>query len=425
MSIYPVSSRIILVGFLLLMASGCATNPGKADGAVTEQKGAQEEVELDPMLIRVNPGSGETETVEVEEVFDRAYRAYQSRRYEEAAQQYELIIKYFAESRFYLPALYNGGLAYEELKLWEQATRNYHRVIEEFSQRKEAIDAHYRLANVYGEQGELEQVIRLMTDVLERDLSHFDRIEAYVRRSSALLELGQLDEAEQGFRTLLRLNEKAPEDEQVLENSHFIVQSHFGLGRVNHLRVGAIRLVLPPERMGDDLQTKADLFLRAQSNYITALRYHHPQWSVAAGYMIGRLYEDFYVDLFTAEIPDDLSDEEAEMYFEELRSQIKPLMQRAVQVYERNLSFSQRLADTEESQRWAAQTAMQLTRLRAYLNDPQTQRRAEKLVRQGRDLSELWDAGLFARETVAEAIVAAQQKALATSVRSGQALVSP
>lgn len=427
MSIYPISSRTLLVGFVLLAGllagSGCASGTKARDKTPTGQQVAQESLELDPMLVRVKPGTNETESIEVEEVFDKAFKAYRNRRYEDAAKHYELIIRYFADSRFYLPALYNGGLAYEELGLWDSAIQSYNKVIEQYPDNKEATDAHYRLANVYDRQDDQEQIVALMTQVMTREISHFDRIEAYARRSGALLKLNRLDEAEEGFRTLLRLNEKAPEDEQVLENSNFIVQSYYGIGRVYHLRVSAIPLVLPPERMGDDLQVKADLFLRAQSNYIRALRYHHPQWSVAAGYMIGRMYEDFYVDLFTAEIPAELTDEEFAMYFEELRSQIKPLMERAVQVYERNLSFSQRLADTPEAQRWASETATQLMRLRAYLNDPQTQRRAEKLVRQGRPLSELWDVGIFARETVQEAIAAAQKKALSAKVNRGQVLL--
>ncbi len=428
MSFYPISSRILLVGLVLLIGlfanSGCASGTKTPDKMPTDQKAAQEKIEMDPMLVRVKPGTNETEAIEVEEVFDNAFKAYQSRRYEDAAKYYELIIQYFADSRFYLPALYNGGLAYEELGLWDNAVQNYDKVIDEYPENKEATDAHYRLANVYDQLGDTEQIVALMTQVLTREISHFDRIEAYARRSAALLKLDRLDEAEEGFRALIRLNEKAPEDEQVLENSHFIVQSYYGIGRVYHQRVAAIPLVLPPERMGDDLQIKADLFLRAQSNYIRALRYHHPQWSVAAGYMIGKMYEDFYVDLFTAEIPADLTDEEAKMYFEELRSQIKPLMERAVQVYERNLSFSQRLADTPEAQRWASETATQLMRMRAYLNDPLTQRRAEKLVREGRALSELWDIGVFARETVEEAVAAATKKALSTKVNRGQVLIS-
>ncbi|MFU8803498.1 MAG: tetratricopeptide repeat protein [Bradymonadaceae bacterium] len=399
------------IALISLVLGGCATTSTKTvETDPTEV--AEEHIELDPMLVRVkNRDTLETETLDVEELFTEAYVAYQNRRYEEAVRHYDVIIAYFPTSRFYLPALYNGGLAYEQLQYWDQAAKNYQRIIEAFPDQKEAIDAHYRLANVFQELGNYAEVVELMTLILLRDLEHFDRIEAHLRRANALRELGELTEAEQAYRTLLRLNDDAPEDQKISEDAHFLVQSYFGIGRIYHMRVGEIRLVLPPERMGDDLQEKAELFLRAQSNYIRALRYHHPHWSVAAGYMIGKMYEDFYMDMFRAEIPDDLTEEQVILYFEELGRQIKPLMERAIQVYERNLSLSQRIVRTDEAEKWIEATAMHLTRMRAFLNDPTLQQRAQKLVVSGRDIDDLWDLQGLARHFVQEALGEARRKA--------------
>jgi tetratricopeptide (TPR) repeat protein len=402
---------LLTAGMLVVLSSGCATtrsagSPGSKDPV------AESYLELDPMLIRVKDRDTlETEYLDVEQLFADAYQAYQARRYEEAVRHYDVILAYFPTSRFYLPSLYNGGLAYEQLQYWEKAAQNYRRIIEAFPDEKEAIDAHYRLANVYEQLEAHERVVELMTLILLRELSHFDRIEAHLRRANALRELGELTEAEQAYRTLLRLNEEAPADERLQEDAHFFVQSYFGIGRIYHIRVSQIRLVLPPERMGDDLQAKAELFLRAQANYIRALRFHHPHWSVAAGYMIGRMYEDFYMDMYRAEIPDDLTREQIRMYFDELSKKIKPLMERAIQVYERNLSLSQRIARTEEAQRWVEATAMHLTRMRAFLDDPDIQRRAQDLVVAGRDIEELWDLSVTARHIVDQALEAARHKA--------------
>jgi hypothetical protein len=161
--------------------------------------------------------------------------------------------------------------------------------------------------------------------------------------------------------------------------------------------------------MGEDLKEKADLFLRAQSAYIKALSHHHPHWSMAAGYMIGRLYEDFYADIFESEIPDDLSAEAVGFYFEELRKQIRPLMVRAVQVYEKNLSLSRRIGTSPQENPWVADTETQLQRLKSYLDDPVTQRRAERFVLAGRKLADMWaplpvamDAVQLARATAAQ-----------------------
>jgi tetratricopeptide (TPR) repeat protein len=403
--------RRYLLPILLLALSlptACTTNR-RADEQPTDVP--SEEVTLDPMLVRPSASGGPTEAIDVNELFERAYKAFSNRQYEEASKDYETIIRYFPDSRFYLPSLYNAGLSYEKLERWNDATRVYRAIVEGFPEKEDTTDAYYRLAGALEQTGNWEAIVELMTQVLLRDgINTFDRVEAHVRRSNALLQIGHWTEAADGFRNALAINERAPAEDRIAENSHFIVQSYFGLGRAYHHRVSEIRLMLPPERMGEDLKRKAELFMTAQANYIRALAFHHPQWSMAAGYMIGRLYEDFYHDIFTAEIPDDLSEEHLALYFEELRKQIRPLMERAVQVYEKNLSLSKRIMTNPEDNEWIRETSMHLDRLKAYLDDPATQRRAERFVLDGRDLDLMWEPVGVAQDNVSVALRAATSK---------------
>lgn len=389
------------------LAIGCASAPADRSTSVPEQR-----LDLDPMLVRVGP-DGETTTLEAEEVFKKAYEAYSARRYERAARHYEAVIEYFEDSKYYLPSLYNLGLTYEKLELWDKSAQAYRRIIEEFPDDEGTSDAFYRLAEAHKELEEHERVVELMTNVLLKDdLNHFDRIEAHLRRADAQLGLGQWEQASDGFRMLLELNDRAEVDQQLPPDNHLILQAHFGLGRSYHERVRQIPLVLPTERMGDDLERKAELFGAAQRHYIHTLRHHHPHWSMAAGYMIGRLYEDFYADIFAAEIPDDLGEEGVALYFDELRTHITPLMERAIQVYEKNLSLSQRMGQSEEKNRWVAETAQSLERVRSFLNDPITQRRAQRLVVEGRKMERLWDPQGTAVDLVDIAVEDAREAAL-------------
>ena len=397
---------------VMLFGSACSTTSGATlDGSKTPE----ERLELDPMLIRAG-ADGEGETIDVTEVFKMAYEAYSGRRYEKAAKHYVLVVEYFKDSEYYLPALYNAGLSYEKLERWEQAAKYYQQIIEEQPDKKDAKDAFYRLANAYDKMGEHQKVVDLMTEVLLREkLSNFDRAEAYVRRSNSLLELEHWKEAQHGYETMLELNEKAKPTQRLASDSHLVVQAYFGLGRSYHARVREIRLVLPTERMGEDLKEKGHLFTRAQLYYLDALRQHHPQWSMAAGYMIGKLYEDFYTDIFNAEIPKDLDEEHVALYFEELRKQIRPLMERAIQVYEKNLSLSRRIGTGEEHNRWVAQTSMKLERLRNFLDDPITQRRAEMLVAHGHQVTNPWDPHKTAVDLVDVAVKEASEEAIQKS----------
>jgi len=410
---------------------GCATGTSAdeevetLDGRSGEEssedgEGGDGEVSLDPMLVRGSDAEGPGETVDSNEVFEKAYEAYSDRRYEDAVEHYETIVQYFDESRFYRPSLYNGGLSYEKLERWEAAARMYRTIIEEFPDDSSTNDAYYRLAEVYKNQGRHGRIAELMTEVMLREgVETFDRIEAHTRRSEALLEVGNLEEAEQGFRTVLELNREAEPDQRLPKDSRYICKAYLGLGEVFKRRQSAIVLELPTEKMGDDLERKADLLLEAQTHYLRALRQRHPKWSVAAGYQIGRLYEDFYSDIFAAEIPDDLSDEQVAMYFDTLRERLRPVMERAIEVYEKNLSLSERMGETPEENRWVAETAESLRRMREFLNDPATRERAEELVREGRDFRALWRPWKTARERVESAVDEAADRASARRAESG------
>ncbi len=404
--------KLTLAALVSTSMLACTSGKNKADEMGTLAEQPTQRLDLDPMLIQASPDGQEASALNADEVFQKAYRAYAGRRYEEALTHYATIIKYVPDSRFFLPSLFNAGLANEKLERWEPAAAHYRTILEKFPTRKDAKDAYFRLAHVYEELGEWQKISQLMTEVMLRpDLEHFDRMEAHVRRSSALIETGQYKEAEDGFQAMLQLNREAAPTQRLEETAEFIVRAEFGLGRALHLQVMNIPLVLPTEKMGEDLEVKAKLFIRAQGAYIRALRVHHPQWSVASGFMIGRLYEDFYLDILSAEIPNDLSDEQVALYFDELRKQLRPLMVRAIQVYEKNLSLAKRIpGQANKTNEWAAATDVHLTRLKAYLDDPFTQKRAERLVIQGRPLEQLWDPQLMAIDVVEEALENAREE---------------
>jgi tetratricopeptide (TPR) repeat protein len=411
---------------MAVLAGGCATGTSvsesdKLDAAADEKKQESAEasdeeketqrIEADPMLVRSGETDEESKTVDSKEVFDKAYEAYSARRYEEALKHYETIIRYFEDSRFYRSSLYNGGLSYEKLERWEAAARMYRKIIDEFPEKSDATDAYYRLAEVYKKLGRHEEIAELMTQVMLReDVETFDRIEAHTRRSNALLELEQYSEAEQGFKNLLEINRKAPSEERLPKKSRYICQAYFGLGQIFRKRQSDIKLTLPPESMGQDLDNKGELLLEAQKYYLRALRQHHPHWSVASGYMIGQLYEDFYSDIYSAEVPENLNDEQVAMYFEELRKKIQPLMERAISVYEKNLSLSKRIGETPENNRWVAETSESLERMKAYMNNPMTRKQVQKLALEGKDFRTLWESYEVATDEVQRALVEATRE---------------
>jgi hypothetical protein len=133
--------------------------------------------------------------------------------------------------------------------------------------------------------------------------------------------------------------------------------------------------------METDLEDKAQLFMQAQTASIRTMRLGNPHWSTAAGYNIGKMYEDFYTHVLAAEVPGDLTAEEQAIYFAELRKKIRPLMERAMQIYEKNIIMSERFGVdndfTQHSQR-------SLERLKSYIVSDELQAADEKRVIEGK-----------------------------------------
>ena len=110
---------------------------------------------------------------------------------------------------------------------------------------------------------------------------------------------------------------------------------------------------------------------------LKALRLQHPDYAVVSGYRLGALYEVMYDDMMAAEIPTELTREEVELYYEELKKKIRPLLVRAIDIYERNLRMGQRFGKQGE---WVKRTEASLARLKEVLRQDST-REAEAELR--------------------------------------------
>lgn len=369
---------IALPTLLALLGAGCATIQGKP----ALQPPPVEEIELDPTLVRAQIEEGEvtSEVINSTDAFEKAQEAFKKRDWAQALKFYDIIVRDFSESRYYLPSLYNRALCMDNLEQWEEAIAGYQRVLEEFSGKSAATDALYRMAWCHSNLEHHEEVLALVNQILERSgLEPYDRVEALVRRGDALLALERLEAADEAYREALHTQDSAHQDDAVPEDSHFVVAARYGVSQVYHRRFREVKFKLPVETMEASLETKVQLFQRAQGSYIRTMKMGNPYWATASGYAIGLMYEEFYADLLNAEIPE-LEQEEARLYFNELRSKLRPLMERALQIYEKNITLSERYGVDNDFTR---QTQESLERLKRYITDNELQSEDEERIRKG------------------------------------------
>ncbi len=335
---------------------GCST-----PGPVRETR-----VELEPVVIGPDT-NGTVRALGAVGMFKDASQAYTNGKLEAAARRFLELCEVFPESPQAPHARFNAGIALLRLGKLGEAEKALTLARELFVARgtaNDVADADRQLIRCYEEQKRWDRLIPAAQALMQRvKLGVTERIEMEVRLGVAKYELGRLAEAERWLRRALeghRQNLSVPS----LQGNAYVSRAQFLIGSVYGELFTSVRFRLPVERMRRDLSDKSSFFLKAQAAYLGCVRLGHPKWSVAAGFQLGKLYEDFYDAMMEAEVPSDLSAEEKEIYFAELKKKIKPMVHRAIDVYERNLAMSDRQHDGAE---WAKRTSLQLERMRGIL----------------------------------------------------------
>jgi tetratricopeptide (TPR) repeat protein len=191
------------------------------------------------------------------------------------------------------------------------------------------------------------------------------QVEALARQGYAKYQLGQLEAAEpllrQADEIFLAAQEKNTER---FSNYYFVGMARFYLGAVAHRRFRDVPIRLPEKQMTEDFARKFAHLEKAQDAYNYAIKAKHMFWVSAAGYQLGSLFEEFYDAMMHAPVPEWLDDKQRQVYYEELKSQMRPVVNKAIWVFEKNLATARRLGYESD---FTARTEAKLNELQAVL----------------------------------------------------------
>ena len=340
-----------------LVLSACASAPTRV-------------VNLDPLRIEAVEIDGEkrVEVLDPELLFEQAGQAFEASDYATAAQKYQLIVSRFAKSRWANVSRYNGGLALERSGRCPDAVVLFEDLAARVPGSRDAQDALFRVASCHEKAKDWSKARVALDRLLKpefKGISAISRLEAHALRGRALQELDEVALAERDYKATLALYKRNIE-KKVLHRNRYVSMAQFQIAEIYRELFRAIRIRLPVERMERDIEAKANLFLKCQAAFLRTVRFQHPEYSVIAGYRLGQIFETFYDHLLSAEVPSDLDEEEIEVYYDELKDKIRPLVEKAVDIFERNLRLGQRMGRSGE---WMRKTEASLERLRELMRD--------------------------------------------------------
>ena len=326
----------VWVGVLGLVGCRTTGTAGRPDTARPQQ-----EVHFDAETVT---GNAELAALNAEELFAAGTSAFAAKDYVQATLYFERLADFHEKSPHWREAVYQAGLAHEQLEQWEAAAVRFSQLADADKGQGEALEAAFRLAETNYHLERYPEAVRLLTTLAARgDLPVGRRLEAQVQQGVCELEAGQPEKAEATLRRALSTYDGLADKDEVQD--YFPAQAHFFVGEIYRLRYSEV--VLDPSRGGDKLadalNDKAELLLSAQGNYLRAIRVGNGHWATAAGTQIGALYEDLYEKLVNSPAPKELDAEQAQLYREELRQKVRVLITKSIDVYEQTLEAAERI----------------------------------------------------------------------------------
>jgi len=364
----------LLAAVLACSALACATAPARpppaaAPGAApgtAPSPGA--ELRFEPQEVPVSPLDLELSGKNDEELFAVGTAAYGAGAFERAAAAFARIADRFPGSRHEPAALFDAGLAYQELREWRLALERF-RALSRGWEGPDALEAEFKVAECQYQLGELGDAHATLEAIAVRPaLPAQDRVRVLTQLGVIELEEGRPEQAETTLRRALGAWQGLGDRERV--DPYYPAQAEYYLGEA--YRGWFLALELDPStgeeaRLQEALEHKAEMLLSAQGHYQRAIRMGDDRWAAASGARVGELYDAFRRQLLEAPLPPGLDDQAARAYRQELHRRVRVLAAKAVSAYEAALGRAGRSGVDDLQVLGEAQQALQ--RLKDALRD--------------------------------------------------------
>lgn len=359
-------AAIVLSGISAVGQGGCVTLSGST------------RVEADTLKIIVEtPAQDLFEVYDAKDLFRRGLDLMEGGAHQEALGYFTRVHEEFPESSLLVPAWFNRALCHLALEQGEAALLaidTYLELLPSNVAEKHILDGRFKRGAALMQLGRHEEAAAIFDLLIVETSRTEDQVEALVDSGIAHFMQNDRTTAEYRFLKARRLYDQASQFER-LPLRYFVAQAQFYLAEIARLDFSEFKLRYPsadalaqaeqPElMMGEQLERKCQLLLRAQYAFTRTIREGHTGWASAAGYKIGSMYEELYDELTELPEPEDLTDSQQAMFRELLREKVLVLLEKAVSVWQATAEMAVR---TGEENLWIEKTRVSLERVRQFV----------------------------------------------------------
>ncbi len=330
---------------LLVLACGCGPR-GPTMHPVDPTKPI-DKVVMEPMVLEAKKVGDSFEVVAYDAalLFDEAFALYQEGQSAEAAGIYERVLEEFPATELGPPAKFNLGLCMEKQGELDDAASIYDELIDDYPGTEASLHAMFRRGycleglSLYDEAISQYEEILAMGDVLDGE----DTLEAMSRIGHVLMLEGKDAEALDALTMAIQYYVTQSELER-FENAYYAAQAQYDLAELARMAFEAVTFGTDEAEIREALDIKLGHMVEASDAYVQVIKIGNYYWAAASGYQVGQLLRTLFDHMMAAPVPPELDTEElVETYYDYLHEYIRPLLERAVSIWEKTLLMAERV----------------------------------------------------------------------------------
>lgn len=251
-----------------------------------------------------------------------------------AAQVYEKFLDQYPYSNLLEEAVFTAAKYRESVHQWDKAAKNYLRL--RFKNSPLQAQAIFAAGKCYYNLKDWTKVVNIFNEylVLCKDDNRF--IEALSYIGEGYLEQGQEKIALQTFRQLLNKFNSSTNREATL---YFAAKAQFMIGEIYYREYSKIT-IQPP--LKTTFQRKKESLTKVIKSYAKAAKYRIAEWTTAASFRIGQVFEEFANALLTSPIPEGLTPDELVAYELQIKDMALPFQKKALETYTANVNRAEK-----------------------------------------------------------------------------------
>ncbi|HVX96543.1 MAG TPA: tetratricopeptide repeat protein [Polyangia bacterium] len=303
-------------------------------GAVYEKAKKQEDaVAAYKTLANKYPSAGEAP----EALFTAARIEENVAYYDKAAALYEQLAQKYPQNAHAADSLRSAGVLRQSLGQHDRAIKHFGEYSRRFKDKADAKDVAFQVAVVHEDQKDYRAAAQSFAAFAHTYPGDARTVEAHARQADADLkagnEAGAKDAAAKALAAYKSGARKRKEGDRGEDAAYYAALARYIQGELVFHDYERIKIAGKPRQLAKVLEEKAKRLEEAKQVYLDVVSYQSPEWATAALLRVGQGYEAYAKAMRNAPVPKDLSEDEKQVYRDELEKVVVVIEDKALDAY--------------------------------------------------------------------------------------------